>query len=75
MVAIPCDLVAGRRQLLYLECAFDVDSPTSAERHALIAVPVDPESDPVMVYERPIGVEDEGYQLASQNWGRHAQSP
>ena len=62
-------------QLLYLAWAFDVDSRTSAESHALIAVPVVPESDPVMVYEGPIGVKDEGYQLASQNWGRHAQSP
>lgn len=49
--------------------------PTSAGKNALIAVPLDPGQPPILLYEGGIVSYPEGYQLASQSWGRQAQSP
>lgn len=59
--------------LLYWAWAYP--EPAGPERNALIAVPLDPTSAPVVLYEGPIAGRDYSYPLATQVWARHPQAP
>ena len=62
------------QQLLYLAWG-PADDPDKFAT-ALIAVPIDPDSPPVLLVEDPqISIYDEGFQLAVQTWGRQTEAP
>jgi len=62
------------QQLLYL--AWGTPPPGADWTTALIAVPIDSDSPPVLLYEHPwIDVYEEGFQLGFQSWGPQPVSP